>query len=254
MTAGTDLRARALEFLRQFPEGQLSFMNGAPPFFAEAGFKDLSTIQVEFHRLYLEGVVAAGSPRGGTGAMSWPFYFVTDYGRRVLEGDHSPHDPEGYLDRLRSRVPELDRVTLLYLSETLSCYRRDCQLAAAVMLGCAAEKLILLLVDAFANTIADPSERQAYERDTRSWMISRKFDGLWKRLEPASESYPYELRENLHGKLHQVFELIRSVRNDAGHPTGHRIDRETNQANLVLFPTYCDRICRLIKHLNQGPK
>lgn len=51
-------------------------------------------------------------------------------------------------------------------------------------------------------------------------------------------------------KLDGIFALIRAARNDGGHPTINDVSRETVHANLLLFPSYCERAYGLIQHLN----
>ena len=77
--------------------------------------------------------------------------------------EYSPYDPEGYLARLKKEIPAIDPVILRYLEESLSCLRMNCLLAASVMIGLAAEKATLLLVEAFGNAISDAAEKASYE-------------------------------------------------------------------------------------------
>jgi hypothetical protein len=121
------------------------------------------------------------------------------------------------------------------------------------MLGCAAEKAALLLIETFGNAIQNPQHRKKYQDDTQHWMISRKYDALWKRLAPLAGSLPKPLGEDLHTILDRVFDLIRTTRNAAGHPTGKTIERETMHANLLLFPSYCRRVYGLIDHFHANP-
>ena len=67
-------------------------------------------------------------------------------------------------------------------------------------------------------------------------------------LEPLAKSLPADLGDDLHTILDRVFDLIRSTRNDAGHPTGKVIERESMRANFYLFPSYCRRVYALMDH------
>jgi hypothetical protein len=209
-------------------------------------------IQQMFHDLYLERIIITGSgSRSGSGnaAMGWPFYRVTEYGRKVLSTpEYVPHDPEGYLALLKQQIPTLDSIIIRYLEEALGCFRQNFLLAAAVMTGCAAEKALLQLIEAFGDAISDANERAKYEKETQHWMVTRKYEALWKRLEPMSASLPNELGADLHTILDRVRDLIKTARDEAGHPTGKVPDRETVRANLILFPSYCRRIYGLVSH------
>jgi hypothetical protein len=121
------------------------------------------------------------------------------------------------------------------------------------MLGCAAEKAALLLVDVFGNAIADKAKKKQYEKETAFWMIRRKHEALWRRLEPLAGGLPKDLGEDLHTILDRVFDLIRSTRNAAGHPTEKSVERDTTRANLILFPSYCRRVYKLIDHFGKTP-
>ena len=216
----------------------------------------LAALQTLFHELYLERILVPGTGDRtiGGGAMSWPLYRLTEYGERALEAaGYVPHDPEGYLARIKADIPEIDEVILKYVEEGLSCFRSDFLLAAPVMVGCAAEKALLLLVEAFGTAISDSGARAKYEKDTRSGGIAAKFAALWKRLEPASPRLPKNLCDDLKVVLERTFDLIRSTRNDAGHPTGATIDRETVRANFILFPGYCRRVYGLIHYFQKNP-
>ena len=50
-----------------------------------------------------------------------------------------------------------------------------------------------------------------------------------------------------------VFSIIRSHRNDAGHPSGNVVQREHLYAYLVTFPEYLKKVYSLIDWLNANP-
>lgn len=216
---------------------------------------DLSTVQQVFHDLYLERLIIPGAgPRSSNAAMEWPFYRITEYGRQMLHNsEYAPHDPDGYLSRLQREIPRVDAVILRYLEEALGCYRSDFLLAAAVMTGCAAEKAILLLVDAYGKAIADSAKKAKFEKDTQSWVISRKYDAFWKGIQPTVPNLPASLGDDLHTILDRTFDLIRTTRNDAGHPAGKPPDRDAVHANLILFPAYCRRVYALVDYFGKSP-
>src|SRR5207253_1850209 len=90
----------------------------------------------------------------GDSLMSWPFYKLSEYGKQVLASpEYQPHDAGGYISRLKQQISTLDPDVIRYLDESLQCFQRGTLLASAVMLGCAAEKAALLLIDAFGAAI-----------------------------------------------------------------------------------------------------
>jgi len=191
------------------------------------------------NELHLERLIVPGTanPDGmGGQPFSWPFFRVTEHGRKVVEStDYQPYDPDGYLARLKTEIPNIDDTIIRYLEEALSCLSADCLLAAAVMIGGAAEKAMLLLIEAFGGAISDAAKRKKYESETSTRLISRKYRALWKRLEPIAGNLPSDLKDDLHTILDRIFDLIRRTRNEAGHPTTGMMDRETVRANLILF-------------------
>jgi len=250
------LRSKMLSLLpgaRQFslPAIKLAFEQDN----IELDENDLITVEQIIHEFYFEGIFVPGVKpdpeaiqQGGT--LVFPHYHLTEYGKKVISTtEYQPHDPDGYLARIKSDIPEIDEVIIRYLEESLSCYRKNLLLAAAVMLGCAAEKSVLLLVQAFGESLSG-KDREEYEKETKSFIISQKWKALWKRLEPLSGSLPRPLGDDLGTTLEPVFYVIRVTRNEAGHPTGKRIEKETVHANLLLFPIFCKRIYGLIQYFS----
>ena len=257
----SQLRRIVLDHLRAHPGSQVNLVGNN---FARSeaqrrglayGETDDTRVLDVFHDLYREGVIASGTgARSSNVALEWPHYRVTEYGHRVLsQRDYVPHDPEGYLKQIHGNIPEIDPTIIRYLEEALGCFKANHLLAAAVMTGCAAEKAMLLLIQAFGNALADSDEKSKYKSVVRKhWMIKRKYDELWKRLQQKLDRLPSELADDLEVTLDRVFDLIRSARNDAGHPTGKTVDRNTVSANFILFPTYCRRMYALLNYFRDN--
>lgn len=239
-----------LSYIKRRPEGQVN-LSGDNFYRAECERRklpydddDVRVLEV-FHELSLERIIIPG----GKSSLRWPFYRLTEYGQKVLEsGEWHPYDPEGYLANLKRAVPDIDPVIVTYVSEAVACFRMSCLLAAAVMLGGAAEKAILLLVDAYGASLKDEAQKRRFEKETAQWMIGRKYAALWKQLVPLQNQLPDELGRDLHTILDRVFDLIRTTRNEAGHPATGSVEREAVLANFYLFPSYCRRVYGLIHH------
>ena len=117
------------------------------------------------------------------------------------------------------------------------------------MIGCAAEKALLQLIEAFGSALKDPAEKSKYEKDTKSWVISTKYKALWKRMNDKLTALPGHLSDDLAIILDRAYDLIRTTRNEAGHPTGKKLELDVVQASFVLFPGYCKRIYGLLDFL-----
>jgi hypothetical protein len=254
------LRDKMLAYFRRAKEGQLDLHGIIKPYFRGEGIEldatDFLRIEQIIHELYVAGIFVPGvKPRANlttqSGTLIFPHYHVTEYGARVLsDTEYQPYDPDGYLARIKTQMPSVDPVIIRYLEECLSCFRGNLLLAAATMLGCAAERAILLLVEAFGRSLSELAEKQKYEKETEPFIISRKWKALWKRLAPLALGLPNGLGDDLGTILERVFDIIRTTRNDAGHPTGKTIEKETVHANLLLFPIFCKRVYGLIQHFS----
>lgn len=127
---------------------------------------DLITVEQIIHEFYFEGILVPGVKPIPNASyqrpmLVFPHYHLTEYGKKVVSTtEYQPHDPDGYLARIKTDIPEIDEVIIRYLEESLSCYRKNLLLAAAVMLGCAAEKTILLFVQAYGESISDTEEKR----------------------------------------------------------------------------------------------
>jgi hypothetical protein len=198
--------------------------------------------------LIIEGVVRPGPLDGGT--QSLPHFHLSEYGRRKLK-DHpeSPYDPDRYLGRLKARLPDLDPAIVAYLTESLRAFRIDCLLSSTITLGCASEKAILLLLEAYTDALAAP-KGDTFRKRIEGKVIKTQFDEFSKMAESHLKGLlPREIRENLDISLTSIFAKLRVHRNAAGHPTGQVLDREQAYAHLMVFPHYMETVYALLRWL-----
>ena len=197
--------------------------------------------------LIVQGVLIPGIDASNA---SWPFLRVTEYGADVLrEGRAIPHDPDGYLRELRERVPTLDLLVGMYVTESLQCFLRGTYIASAVMLGVGSEAAMLKLIDATTEAIEDERRRKQLQSGI---FIAKKFDALKKILPLFRDRLGDALERDLDVMLDGCFTLIRNCRNEAGHPTGRQIGRDECFANLQLFKAYCKRVYDLVAWLKEN--
>jgi hypothetical protein len=196
--------------------------------------------------LIVQGILVPGFNDSNQG---YPFIRLTEYGERCLAEERIlPEDPDGYLREFAQAIPAADATIVEYLTESLQCYVRRLYKASAVMLGCASEQAVLLLIESCANSIADARTKQQFEeRIAKEQSIYRKFKAFDHRLTAARPQMPRELTESLDSILDGIFDSIRSSRNDAGHPaSGGHVSRDVIFSQLRLFLTYCQRIYGLM--------
>lgn len=210
--------------------------------------RDYGRVQSIIWNLIIEGVVRPGLNDGSNNDL--PFFHVTDFGKqRLKDGPKSPYDPDGYLKRLRADVGEIDPTIVTYLNESLHTFRIGCLLSSTISLGCASEMALLLLISAYADALPE-SMQDKFRKNTEGRMIKRQFDEFRKMHDShLKDRLPSDLADGLDITLNAVFEMIRSQRNDAGHPTGREVSREQTYASLVIFPAYLKKVYDLIHWL-----
>ncbi|MDF5710041.1 MAG: hypothetical protein PUP90_20830 [Nostoc sp. S4] len=201
--------------------------------------------------LITEGIVRPGLGDGLNNGLPW--YHVSEYGKSVLGTQPpQPYDPDGYLARVQA-IPNIDGVILAYLEESLKAFRIHCLLSSVITLGCASEKAILLLIDACLNALSNPTDKADFIKKTDTILIKRKHDEFQNILKTKIISaLPYDIKENLDNYLTGVFSIIRTHRNDAGHPSGKTIQRELLYSYLVIFPAYLEKVYTLINWLSKN--
>lgn len=204
-----------------------------------------------FWQLLIQGILVFGSDDLNP---TWPWYRVTKYGEDVLSKQGAqPYDPDGFLKEFATVNPAADNIVVDYLEEAVHTFNTGCYKAAAVMLGCASEQLVLVFHETFENAIPDPTKKEAF-RKSYGWTISSKFESLRAGLDVmiTSKTLPKELCGVVHNDLVGCFELIRRCRNSAGHPElSSDIRREAVYLSLTVFREYARQVLKLVAHF--GP-
>ncbi|AMQ01656.1 hypothetical protein AY601_4835 [Pedobacter cryoconitis] len=197
--------------------------------------------------LIIEQVLTIGDYHNDT----WPHLSVTDYGSAIIGSVKPvPNDPAGYLNRIKKEIPELDPIIETYLAESVRTYNINQLLSATITLGCASEKALLILIDSYVNSFHDESAKNVSLKKIEGRFIKTQFDEFDKSIKRLLVNLPYLLKDKYANTLIGVFEMIRSNRNGAGHPTGKLVDKETLFANLQVFITYCKYIYDLKEYLD----
>lgn len=164
-----------------------------------------------------------------------PFCHLTERGRQALA--HYSRDPanaDGYLAYLATRA-KLNPVAQSYIEEALHCYNASCFRACAVMLGVSAESMILELRDQLTTRMT--SLGQAVSRDLGDWRVKKVLSALENHLGAKKQTMPHSLAESFEAYWPAFTFNVRSLRNDAGHPTGlPGVTAESVHGSLLLFP------------------
>jgi hypothetical protein len=152
-------------------------------------------------------------------------------------------NPDGYLAYLRERC-SLDPVARSYVAEALRCYSANCFKAAAVMVGAAAERLVLRLRDTLESRLMACGETMP--KGLTDWKLKAVRDALTKELEAHKKDIARPLADAFGAYWPALAEQIRRGRDDAGHPQSvDPVTPESVHAALLIFP----ELARLIAEL-----
>lgn len=198
-------------------------------------------ILVLFHDLFRNGHLAWGFDFANPGP---PWCHVTERGREMLKHlSRDPANPAGYLAHLDQQA-QLDPVARSYLMEALDTYNANCFKATAVMVGAAAERLVLRLRDALVARLTATSKH--IPAGLNDWRVKTVRDALSKELEARKKDMPKALYESYGAYWLAFAEQARRVRNDAGHPESiDPVTPESVHAALLIFP----ELARLVADL-----
>jgi hypothetical protein len=197
-----------------------------------------------FWGLFREGVITIGKDDQN---REFPFFRVSRHGEKILENQSTyfVHDVSSYERRITKRVSDIDDITLLYLKESLQSFRSGGILSATVMLGVATEHVFMTLLDTIEQ---NPEASETYRNVFDKRGILRKFNKFRNILDHNKDELDSEIKEDLDTHLSGVLSIIRTFRNESGHPSGKIIEREECYVLLNLFIPYCKKVYQLIDH------
>jgi len=197
-----------------------------------------------FWALFREGTITLGLNDSN---REFPFFRVSEFGRRMIANQQAYffHDVSSYERLVKSEVSAIDETTVLYLKEAMQSFRAGCVLAATVMLGVATEHTFLLLVEQIER---NPSHSAIFANVSNERTILQKANKFKNILDQHVRSFPADLREDLDTHFAGILSIIRTFRNQSGHPTGKIMDREQAYVLLQLFIPYCKKMYQLMAH------
>lgn len=195
-----------------------------------------------FHDLFRSGHLAWGFNINNPDP---PFMHLTEKGRRALA--HLSRDPVNYDGYMASVGPLLtnEPIANSYIDEACIAFNSGCVKAAAVMVGAAAESLVLSVRDSLSKRY---SKGSAVPKSLGAWQVKTIRDNLSDLLDQRKNLFPRDLKERYEGFWHSGSDAFRLSRNDAGHPSApDPVTEEVVHASLLLFPEFA----RLVEDLKQ---
>jgi hypothetical protein len=202
---------------------------------------DAETFGEVFWDLFRQNVITLGVDGANP---NYPFFRVSRLGKQILQNQSTYffHDVSTYEAQIRAQVPAIDDVTMLYAKEAMQAFRSGCILSATVMLGVAAEHTFLSLIEIIDGSAKHKAAFAAVQKE-RS--VLPKINRFWSIFQLQLAKVPAELKEDLETRFLGIQSLIRTFRNEAGHPTGTIIDREQTYVLLNLFIPYAKKMYQL---------
>ena len=184
-----------------------------------------------FWDLFRQGILTLGKDEPNN---AFPFFRVTSYGvKAVREGDtYFISDTTVFEKRVKSEIPNIDDISILYLKESFQAFRSGCLISSAVMLGVAAEHLFQLLLDQMES---NPNQSSRFSNVFQLRTILKKIEKFKNIIGADKTSFREDIRESFDTQFLGIQSIIRIYRNESGHPTGKVIDREQAFVNLRLF-------------------
>lgn len=186
-----------------------------------------------WHDLFRNGHLAWGFDLSNPDS---PFCHTTERGRETLRNiSRDPANPDGYIAAIKVKAPALNLVAMSYICEAVRTYNANCFKATAVMVGCAAESLVLELRDELVKKIeasGTPAPKKLNNRSIRTVLKAMETE-----IDGKKTSMDWKLLEAFEGYWPAFTTQIRTIRNDAGHPTS--VDPVSDQealASLLTFP------------------
>lgn len=199
-----------------------------------------------WEELFRAGILGKGRDLSETEA---PHYHLTNRGRNTLKGpSRDPANPDAYLAALKASG-SLSDIAESYMKEAVVTYNCGCFKAAAVMVGCASEALILNLRDAVLSSLSAKGRKPAHALS--DWRAKAVLDAVSKELENNLKSMPVKLRESFQYTWPAFLQQIRAGRNDSGHPSIiEPITDEAVHASFLIFPEVLLLTSNLVEWVN----
>jgi hypothetical protein len=207
------------------------------------------TIREVAWEFVVQGIFAPGG-RPGYSATEFPDLHITDYGRKCLRATEIiPEDPDNYLKGISGSTAAVDSTTLLYVGEALSSFRHRNYLSTAVMVGVAAESVLLKMVGAITAALPTAARKEKFSKQTDTIKTKQIHDAVVNCLRSSQTPFPPDLQDVWEGDIDGIFDIIRRTRNDSGHPKGRRVEQDEARALLVMFTPYSKSAHVLIEWL-----
>ena len=173
-----------------------------------------------FWDMFRDGIITLGKDDAN---REFPFFRLTKIGKSIAENNSTYffHDTSSYERAIRSKIPHINEITIIYLKEAMQAFRARCVLSSTVMLGVATEHTFLLLLEKIEkNALYKDTYKSVFEQKT----ILQKINKFKNIIDQNVKTLPANIKEDLDTNFSGILSIIRNYRNQSGHPTGEIID------------------------------
>jgi hypothetical protein len=202
---------------------------------------DVELTRDVFWDLFRQGVIILGVNDSNEG---WPFFRLSHFGQKMLKEQNffRFHDTSSYILLVRTQAPGISDEAVSYLDEAIATFYADCLLACCVMIGGAAEAEFLRLID-----VAKSSKTYGsfFANIPDQDFIRKKITKFREALDKIAKKLPHEAVEDYETNFLAIQSILRIARNEAGHPTTAKLDRNNVYVYLNLFIPFARQLMRL---------
>jgi len=179
---------------------------------------------------------------------AWPWLRLTRFGEYALQhGPYRFHNKAEFMKALRSEAADVSPDTLVYLREAIAAFYANCLLSACVMLGAAAEREFLRLLEAAKSS---RTYGRCFSRIGDGLSIRAKILRFDEAIKPILTLLPQSATDELGDALNTMQAFIRAGRNEAGQPSGaDPPSRDQVYVYLQLFLPFAEQLMRLRREL-----
>lgn len=202
---------------------------------------DANKLLEVFWDLFRQGIITLGADSSNP---QFPFFRVTEHGKRIVSSrdPYFFHDLSSYVTVVTHELPDIDEVTLLYLKEAMQAFMSGCLLSTSVMLGVAIENAFTQLLE---RIDASSQHASLFNSAIKQRTLLQRFNKFNQIVNQHRDLLQPSTREDLETNFGSILALIRTFRNESGHPSGRIISREQAYVLLHLIIPCCKKVREL---------
>ena len=152
--------------------------------------------------------------------------------------------------RVSQRIASIDSIVIQLINESIVCLESSSLAGSSILVGCASERAIWLLINSYTQAISNTDNRQRFKDKIKSQHVSGAYKTFKQSLRSSRNRREVdELVRDWETQIDALFHFYRICRNDIGHPiVPLSLERGPLIANLGRFARYIEVIYELIAY------